>query len=53
VFDQDVDLYGRRLCCRFFERLRGEETYATVEELQLQMEQDCAQARALLASRAP
>lgn len=53
VFDQDVDLYGRRLCCRFFERLRGEKTFATVEELQLQMEQDCAQARALLASRAP
>ena len=26
LLDREVDLYGRRLCCAFVERLRGEET---------------------------
>ena len=44
-----VDLYGRRLCCAFIERLRAETTFATVEDLKAQMHHDSAAARAALA----
>ena len=50
VFDRDLDLYGRRVCCAFVERLRAEETFATVAELKAQMEWDSAAARAALAA---
>jgi riboflavin kinase/FMN adenylyltransferase len=50
VFDHEIDLYGRRLCCAFVERLRDEETFATVAELKAQMERDSAAARAALAA---
>jgi riboflavin kinase/FMN adenylyltransferase len=50
VFDRDVDLYGRRLCCAFVERLRAEETFATVADLRVQMDRDGAAARAALAA---
>jgi riboflavin kinase / FMN adenylyltransferase len=50
VFDREIDLYGRRLCCAFIERLRAEETFATVAELQTQMARDGAAARAALAA---
>jgi riboflavin kinase/FMN adenylyltransferase len=53
VFDQDVDLYGRRLCCAFVERLRAEETFATAAELKAQMARDDAVARAALAGARP
>jgi riboflavin kinase / FMN adenylyltransferase len=49
VFDHEIDLYGRRLCCAFIERLRAEERFATVAELKAQMERDGAAARAALA----
>ena len=39
LFEREVDLYGRRLCCAFIERLRAEETFATVEDLKAQMDQ--------------
>ena len=50
VFDRDVDLYGRRVCCAFIERLRAEERFATIEDLKAQMERDSAAARAALAA---
>ena len=49
LFDREVDLYGRRLCCAFIERLRGEETFASSAELKAQMDRDSAAARAALA----
>jgi riboflavin kinase / FMN adenylyltransferase len=52
LFGRDVDLYGRRLCCAFVERLRAEETFATVEALKAQMSKDSAAARAALAATA-
>ena len=50
LFERDVDLYGRRLCCAFVERLRAEETFDTVEDLKARMDQDSAAARASLAA---
>ena len=52
LFDREIDLYGRRLCCGFVERLRGEETFATVDALKTQMDRDSAAARAALAAAA-
>jgi riboflavin kinase/FMN adenylyltransferase len=49
LFDREVDLYGRRLCCAFVERLRGEETFAGSAALRAQMDRDSAAARAALA----
>ena len=50
VFDRNLDLYGRRVCCAFVERLRAEETFATAEALKFQMDRDSAAARAVLAA---
>jgi riboflavin kinase/FMN adenylyltransferase len=50
LFDHDGDLYGRRLCCAFIERLRAEERFATVEALRAQMDRDRDAARAALAA---
>jgi riboflavin kinase/FMN adenylyltransferase len=50
LFEHEVDLYGRRLCCAFIERLRAETTFATVEDLKAQMHHDSAAARAALAA---
>jgi riboflavin kinase / FMN adenylyltransferase len=50
LFGSGLDLYGRRLRCAFIERLRAEETFATVEALKAQMDRDCAAARAALAA---
>jgi riboflavin kinase/FMN adenylyltransferase len=52
VFDREVDLYRRRLCCAFVERLRAEEAFATVAELKAQMDLDGAAARAALMAAA-
>ena len=52
LFEREVDLYGRRLCCAFVERLRAETTFATVEDLKAQMNQDSVAARAALAAAA-
>jgi riboflavin kinase/FMN adenylyltransferase len=48
VFDADIDLYGRWLCCAFVERLRDEEKFASIEALKAQMARDCSKARKLL-----
>ncbi len=53
LFDREIDLYGRRLCCGFIERLRDEEKFATVKALKAQMALDCAAARAALARHGP
>lgn len=52
LFDCEIDLYGRRLCCAFVERLRAEETFASVAALKAQMDRDSAAARAALAAAA-
>lgn len=52
LLDRDVDLYGRRLCCAFVERLRGEERFASIDALKAQMALDCTAARARLANQA-
>jgi riboflavin kinase/FMN adenylyltransferase len=49
VMDRKVDLYGKRLCCQFIERLRGEQAFADVEGLKEQMAKDCEDAKAALA----
>ena len=52
LFDREVALYGRRLCCAFIERLRAEARFATIEDLKAQIDRDCAAARAALAAAA-
>jgi riboflavin kinase/FMN adenylyltransferase len=52
LFDRELDLYGRRLCCAFIGRLRAEATFESVEALKAQMAEDCIQARAALAADA-
>ena len=53
VFDREVDLYGSRLCCAFIERLRCEQTFATVDDLKTRIADDCTAARAILAAAQP
>jgi riboflavin kinase/FMN adenylyltransferase len=43
-----ADLYGKRLCCAFIERLRGEERFDTAAALVEQMHRDSARAREVL-----
>jgi riboflavin kinase/FMN adenylyltransferase len=52
LFDREIDLYGRRLCCAFIERLRAEARFESVDALKAQMALDCNQARAALAADA-
>lgn len=49
LIDRRVDLYGKRLCCQFVERLRGEQAFADVELLKARMAKDCEEAKATLA----
>jgi riboflavin kinase/FMN adenylyltransferase len=49
LLDRAADLYGERLCCAFFERLRGEETFDTARALIEQIDRDSARAREALA----
>ncbi len=48
VFDYDGDLYGREIEVEFVSKLREEVCFASLDELVVQMNQDAAQARALL-----
>jgi riboflavin kinase/FMN adenylyltransferase len=50
LLDGAADLYGKRLCCAFIERLRGEERFETTTALVEQMGRDRARAREVLAS---
>jgi riboflavin kinase/FMN adenylyltransferase len=49
LFDYQGDLYGRQLSLTFHAFLRPEKKFASIEELTLQITQDAADARALLA----
>jgi riboflavin kinase/FMN adenylyltransferase len=47
--DWDGDLYGEDVAVTFLERLRGDQEFASVEELQEQLAVDCAAAAERLA----
>lgn len=51
LFDYQGDLYGRQLSLTFHTFLRPEKKFASIEELTLQITQDVADARALLAEQ--
>lgn len=50
-FDFSGDLYGARLTVSLVERLRPEARFDSLEALTVQMAEDCAAARAILAAR--
>ncbi|HWB44789.1 MAG TPA: bifunctional riboflavin kinase/FAD synthetase [Hyphomicrobiaceae bacterium] len=52
LFDFDGDLYGRILEVEFIDFIRADRRFPDAEALKAQMDQDCAQARQILA-RAP
>lgn len=45
LFDFSGDLYGRRLCIEFHEKLRDEAHFASLDELAAQIRRDCDAAR--------
>jgi len=49
IFDYSGDLYGRRVCFRFVERIRPERKFDGLEALKAQIALDCREARAILA----
>lgn len=51
LFDFDADIYGERVSVAFVERLRGEETFPSVEALVARIARDVDDARAVLARR--
>jgi riboflavin kinase / FMN adenylyltransferase len=53
VLDFDGDLYGHRVSVGFAHRLRGQATFAGVDELAAQIQDDIDQARRLLTSGQP
>ena len=48
VMDFNSDIYGRQLCVEFVAKVRDQETFATVEELIDQIQQDVVDSRAVL-----
>jgi riboflavin kinase/FMN adenylyltransferase len=46
--DQQVTLYGQRITVQFIERLRGDVTFRSAEELAARIAQDVEQARTCL-----
>ncbi len=48
LFDYDGDLYGQHLSVELLERLRGEEKFDSLDAMQIQMNEDAAQARRIL-----
>lgn len=51
IFDFTGELYGEEVRVYFFERLRGEKKFATVEELVAAISRDVAQCRRILSDR--
>ena len=51
LLDQDIDLYDRTLMVSFVDLVRGDKTFASVEDLVFQMKADCTEVRRLLAAR--
>lgn len=52
LFGFDGDIYGRRIEVEFLQRLRSEQRFESVRQLQEQIARDCDAARAYLGSRA-
>lgn len=48
LFDFNGDLYGKELVLRLVDRLRDEQPFTSVQELQLQLEKDAVQAKKVL-----
>ncbi|MGQ0812030.1 MAG: bifunctional riboflavin kinase/FAD synthetase [Nitrospiraceae bacterium] len=46
--DQQIELYGETIIVQFVERLRGDQTFASAEELSARIDLDVSQARASL-----
>ncbi|MDH3660671.1 MAG: bifunctional riboflavin kinase/FAD synthetase, partial [Alphaproteobacteria bacterium] len=49
LLDRKVDLYGKRICCQFIQRIRRELPFAEVEGLKAAVAKDCVDARDILA----
>ena len=49
LLDHGGDLYGRRLTVEFTDYIRRERKFESVESLKLQIAEDCATARRILA----
>lgn len=48
IFDFSDEIYGKTLCVRPVARLRGEAKFNSLDDLVLQMEKDCTQAKEIL-----
>jgi riboflavin kinase / FMN adenylyltransferase len=48
LLDQDIDLYGRILLVSFVDVVRGDKTFKGVDDLVVQMKQDCEDVRRIL-----
>ncbi len=48
LLDQDIDLYGRTLMVSFVDLIRGDKTFRSVDELVVQMRDDCVGARRIV-----
>jgi riboflavin kinase / FMN adenylyltransferase len=53
MLDQDIDLYDRTLMVSFVDMIRGDKTFRSVDDLILQMKDDCTTARQILMSAQP
>jgi riboflavin kinase/FMN adenylyltransferase len=53
LFDLTRDLYGAKLRIHLLERIRGEQTFASVTDLKSQIARDVEQARAITSRRSP
>lgn len=53
LLDQDMDLYGKTLTVNFVDLVRGDKTFSSVENLIVQMKQDCELVRDILAKDKP
>ncbi|MBX3095003.1 MAG: riboflavin kinase, partial [Cryobacterium sp.] len=52
VLDRDIDLYGKTVEVRFFDRVRGMERFDSLDDLVAAIEADVARVRELLAGAA-
>jgi riboflavin kinase / FMN adenylyltransferase len=51
VLDTEADLYGQHVAVDFVARVRGQEKFASIDDLVVAMEGDTARARAILAAQ--
>ncbi len=50
IFDFDREIYGQTLCVRPVKRLRGEAKFESLDDLIVQMDEDCEESRKILES---